>query len=126
MNTVERIKNICKERKIPISRLEADLEFGNGYIRSLRKGVVPDDRLLAISRYLNLSVEYLATGNEPSFDFIYSDGDMEFIVEFTRRANSDKRFLERMMKYMELLNQGNTVVDEMIDFQYEKQKKAED
>ena len=29
MNSVERVKKTCKERKIPISRLEKDLGFSN-------------------------------------------------------------------------------------------------
>lgn len=65
MNSVERVKTICKERRIPISRLEKDLGFSNGYIGQLKKGTFPDDRLLLISEYLDLSVEYLQTGNEP-------------------------------------------------------------
>lgn len=65
MNSVERVKQICKERRIPISRLERDLGFANGYVNQLKKGAFPDDRLLAISKYLNLSVVYLQTGNEP-------------------------------------------------------------
>ena len=64
MTTVERIKSICKERKIPISRLEKDLNFGNAYIAGLKKGTVPDDRLRLISKYLDVSVEYLMTGKE--------------------------------------------------------------
>ena len=64
MNTVERIKSICKERKIPVSRLEKDLNFGNAYIAGLKKGTVPDDRLRLISKYLDVSVEYLMTGKE--------------------------------------------------------------
>ena len=64
MTTVERIKSICKERKIPISRLEKDLNIGNAYIAGLKKGTVPDDRLRLISKYLDVSVEYLMTGKE--------------------------------------------------------------
>ena len=64
MNTVQRIKAICKERKIPISRLETDLGFGNAYISGLKKGSVPDDRLKLISEYLQLSMNYLITGEE--------------------------------------------------------------
>ena len=63
MNSVERVKQICKERKIPISRLEKELGFSNGYISQLRKGVFPDDRLASIAHYLNVNVEYLMTGN---------------------------------------------------------------
>lgn len=41
MNSVDRVKNICKERKIPISRLERDLGFSNGYIGQLKKRNIP-------------------------------------------------------------------------------------
>lgn len=64
MNSVERVKSICKERKIPISKLESELGFSNGYIGQLKKGVFPDDRLRAISKYLCVSTEYLMTGEE--------------------------------------------------------------
>lgn len=64
MNSVERVKAICKERKIPISKLEKDLGFSNGYIGQLRKGVFPADRLAAIAEYLELTAEYLMTGKE--------------------------------------------------------------
>lgn len=62
MNTVEFVKKICKERKIPISRLERDLGFSNGYIGQLKKGTFPDDRLVAISKYLEIPVDVLIKG----------------------------------------------------------------
>ena len=64
MNSVERVKAICKERKIPISKLERDLGYSNAYISQLRKGTFPDDRLKEIANYLNVSVDYLMTGEE--------------------------------------------------------------
>lgn len=64
MNSVERVKQICKERKIPISRLEKDLSFSNGYIGQLKKGSFPADRLSKIASYLDLSAEYLMNGSE--------------------------------------------------------------
>lgn len=65
MNEVERVKEICKERKIAISRLEKACGFSNGYIRSLKKGEMPSDRLYAVSVYLRLPMEYLLTGENP-------------------------------------------------------------
>lgn len=62
MNSVERVRSICKERKIPISKLEKDLGFANGYICQLRKGVFPADRLSAIAEYLSVSSDYLIYG----------------------------------------------------------------
>lgn len=66
MNSVERVKSICKNRKIPISKLEKDLGFSNGYIGQLRKGVFPDDRLGKIADYLGVTVDYLMNGEKPS------------------------------------------------------------
>lgn len=64
MNSVERVKSICKERKIAISKLEKDLGFSNGYIGQLRKGVFPADRLALIANYLGVSADFLMTGEE--------------------------------------------------------------
>lgn len=64
MSSVERVKSICKEKKIPISKLERDLGYSNGYIGQLRKGVFPTDRLVDIANYLNVSTDYLLTGEE--------------------------------------------------------------
>ena len=56
MNTVEKIKQVCKSRNIPISKLEEDLGFANGYIGQLKKGSVPFDRLIVIAAYLDMNV----------------------------------------------------------------------
>lgn len=66
MNSVELVRNICKERKIPISRLEKDCGFSNGYIRKLKEGKFPSDRLLKIAEYLDVPLSYLMTGEEDS------------------------------------------------------------
>lgn len=73
MNSVDRVKNICKERKIPISRLERDLGFSNGYIGQLKKGTFPADRLNSIANYLNLSPQYIITGQENEIEQYYHD-----------------------------------------------------
>lgn len=56
MNIVETVKSLCKERKIPISKLEKDCGFSNGYIAQLRKGTMPYDRLVIVARYLGISL----------------------------------------------------------------------
>lgn len=64
MNAVERVKAICKERRIPISKLEKDLGFANGYISSLRRGTFPDKRLYQIANYLDVEPSILIWGYE--------------------------------------------------------------
>jgi len=59
MNTVEYVKSVCKERKIPISRLERECGFSNGYIASLKKGKFPSNRLQVISDYLDVPLSQL-------------------------------------------------------------------
>lgn len=64
MNSVEKVLDILNERKIPVSRLERDLKFGNGYIKQLRKGTIPTVRLLLIARYLQVPVKDLMPDGE--------------------------------------------------------------
>ena len=71
MNSVERVKAICKERKIPISKIDRDLGYANGYIGQLKKGVFPADRLQDIAEYLGVSSEYLLNGDEKESDKYY-------------------------------------------------------
>lgn len=59
MNSVEKVKKLCKERKIPISKLEKDLGYANGYIGQLKKGVFPSNRLSEIAIYLSVPISYL-------------------------------------------------------------------
>lgn len=86
MDSVELVKQICKDRKIPISRLEKDCGFANGYIRKLKEGKFPSDRLLTIANYLNLSTEYLLTGNNEDSSLTAKDNrdiakDLDSIME---------------------------------------------
>lgn len=75
MNSVEKVKSICKERKIALYKMERDLGFGNGYIGQLKKGTFPDDRLVAISNYLNVSIEFL-TGEEQKENPTVKNGEV--------------------------------------------------
>lgn len=97
MNTVERVISICKERKIPISRLEKECGMSNGYIKGLKKGTIPDDKLKKISEYLNLDLEYLATGKEkdvPSF----SPDHIELISAYDKLSNANKLAIMQIIK----------------------------
>lgn len=110
MDSVELVKKICKERKIPISRLEKDCGFSNGYIRKLQEGKFPSDRLMIIADYLNLSVSYLMTGEEKEESPIYyTDEETAAVAQkifeddkilFDVYRSSDK---ERLVEYAKRL-----------------------
>lgn len=94
MNSVERVKAICKEKKIPISKLEKMLGYGNGYIGQLRKGEFPASRLVEIATALNVPLESIlthveestpsVTGKRASEDFQLSAAELELIRKFRR------------------------------------------
>lgn len=101
MNTVERIKAICKERKIPISVLEKECGFANAYISSLKKGTIPDDRLHKVSKYLNLSASYLMTGEDHRIDAPeFSDDQFEVLSIYAQLNDKQKEAVLSMLRSM--------------------------
>lgn len=108
MNTVERVKGICKERKIPISRLEKECGFANGYISQLRKGSFPDDRLGKISEVLGLPVDYLRTGKEKELD-LSEQADLWI------KIRNDRRLVRSIHTFLELNDEQKEYVLGLID-----------
>lgn len=108
MNSVERVKSICKEKKIPISKLERDLGYSNGYIGQLRKGVFPTNRLVDIANYLNVSTDYLLTGEdtkkastqEGERDITFDDFTYAMQNEVKDLTDMDKQILLSMAKQL--------------------------
>jgi len=124
MTQIERVRRICKEKGIPVYKLEQDLGFSNGYLNPKKAQSISYIRLLAIADYLDVSI-YELTGEEPkipaitpSMEFVPTDkaktipeDDMEDILE-TLRERPDMRILfktskkatpEAVMKVAELL-----------------------
>lgn len=103
MNTVERIKAICKERKIPISKLEKDCGFSNGYIGQLRKGTMQNDRMMIVSEYLGISMEELATGEKPEVPMIaWTPEHLEVVELFDKLNKEQKTAILTMMRTLAL------------------------
>jgi len=62
---VERVRDICKDRGIPIKQLEYDLGFGNGYLNPKKIKTIQSDRLEDILDYLEITYEELMGGDPP-------------------------------------------------------------
>lgn len=92
MNQVERVKEICKQKNIAISKLERECGFSNGYIRGLREGKFPADRLYTIAKYLEVSPEYILTGEEQTY---YTDDQYEIAMKL---FNAETRALLGVIK----------------------------
>ena len=90
MNAVDKVKTICKERGIPISRLERDCGFSNGYIRGLKEGNFPSDRLAVIADYLAIPISELL--DVETDEHYYIDPETRATAE-ELRTNKDLRVL---------------------------------
>lgn len=105
MNSVEVVKNVCKDRKLAIAKLERDLGFSNGYIGQLRKGVFPTDRLVLIADYLGVSVEYLLNGDNTDNHEEHNNGWIDGLSDF------EKTVLEMMRSNSEFKAQVDLAVE---------------
>lgn len=63
-NSVQYVRDICKQRKIPISQLEKECGFSNGYLNPKKMAKIPYDRAQIIAEYLGISVNLIMTGEE--------------------------------------------------------------
>ena len=97
MNIVERIRDICQKLDVPISRLEQDLGFGNGFLNPKKISDLKVSRLLKILNYLGISVA----------DF--------FGPEFVQDELTDLQ-----KKYNVLDDHGRGIVDLVLDAEYRR------
>ena len=91
MTTVDRILELCHERHLPVSRVERQLQFSNGYFKSLQEGKLPAERLFAVAEYFGVSPEYLLTGERKEYYFdnktaeaaqeIFDDSDLRALFD---------------------------------------------
>lgn len=112
MTTVECIKELCKKRKIPISRLEKDCGFSNGYISQLRKGVLPDNRLQIVAEYLNVNPILLSYGTILEFMNKEIDVDIEYPRYARKRQASYSYFVDsELPKYIEMMQRDESALE---------------
>jgi transcriptional regulator with XRE-family HTH domain len=108
MNTKERIKRLCKERKISVNKLETDLGFGTGYVSKLDKSTPNTKKIQAIADYFNVSVDYLMTGKEIEFSIEMAEIDVAL-------TNMEKRLKTYALKFAALSQKDQEMIMQMID-----------
>lgn len=64
MNMLEIIQKLCLTRGITIAELERKADLGNGTIRRWKDSYPSVDKVIRVANILNVSVEYLYTGEE--------------------------------------------------------------
>lgn len=62
LNSVDYIRSVCERKGVPISRLEKDCGFSNGYLNPKKLKKLPYDRAVIIANYLSVPVYDLLNG----------------------------------------------------------------
>lgn len=73
MTIRERIKALCKSKGISINKLEMDCGVAKGYVSKLDKSTPNATKLQILADHLNVSLDYLITGNEDNTYYLDSD-----------------------------------------------------
>ena len=82
-NSVEYVRSICHQRRIPVSTLEKACGFSNGYLNPKKMARIPYDRAVLIGQYLDIPAEQILTGEVPEAPLkrtTVTDEDIKFAL----------------------------------------------
>lgn len=110
-NSVQYVRDICKQRKIPISQLEKDCGFSNGYLNPKKMSKIPYDRAQVIAEYLGISLNLIMSGEETEKaptetgkrterNDVLDDIDIAFYGEFKALSDDQKATIRDMVLVM--------------------------
>ena len=105
-NSVQFVRDICQQRKIPISQLEKECGFSNGYLNPKKMIKLPYDRAQVIADYLGISVDLILTGKEKApaesskRSDILDEVDVAFYGDYRDLDEDDKETLRAMARLM--------------------------
>lgn len=112
LTSVQRVRDICKQKGIPISKLEQICGFGNGYLNPKKQTKLPYDRALLIADYLGVSPEYILIGEEertPTEDGKGAIGDDIKLMS---------KELDMLRKFRCLDDRGKSAVLNLLEHEY--------
>ena len=98
MNIVDKIKGLCFQKGISVSKLEKDLEFGNGAISKWNTTSPPIKRVMAVAEYFGVSTGYLTGEEDGAKKQPTSQGDELIEILDACRERSDLRMLFKLSK----------------------------
>lgn len=108
MEVIDRISSLCKERGMSVSALEKELEFSNGSLAKAKD--IPSSRILEISEYFNVPMNWIMTGKEPEFDKYSAES-----AHLVAKIRNDAGLTQALEKYFELSDKKKNHVIELIN-----------
>ena len=107
MTVLERIKETARSKKnLSLTALEQELGYSNGSLAKAKD--LPSSRVMEISNFLEVSMDYLMTGND--YDFIVEMAETDVAL-----SNMNKRMKEYALKLSELSKENQDLIMQMID-----------
>lgn len=107
MTVLERIKTLCREKKnISITTLEQTLGYSNGSLSKAKD--IPSSRIMEISEFLEVSVDYLMTGRRHELTIEMADIDSKLIM-------SDKKVKQYALLLSKMEKLDQELIFSMID-----------
>lgn len=95
MNEVEKVIDLCKQNKIPISAVEKACGFSNGYIVRLRKGFFPPDRREKLIEYFGKDI---FEDNSSESSSIMSESQ-QIMIAYQNADDQTKEIVRRLLAY---------------------------
>lgn len=120
-DSVDYVRGVCEKHGIPVSKLEKDCGFSNGYLNPKKLKKIPYDRAIVIAEYLSrfepVTAEYIMTGKEkaPTTDGERDDELAEYLdmlrnrpecrMLFSLAKGASKEDVERTVAIIEALRE---------------------
>lgn len=96
MTILENIKMICREKKnISITTLEQELGYSNGSLAKAKD--IPSSRIREIANYLEVSMEYLMTGEKPEIP-AFEQEHLELIELYSKLKTEQKSAIMNLLR----------------------------
>lgn len=112
-NSVQYVRELCQQLKIPISKLEKDCGFSNGYLNPKKMSKIPYDRAVLIAQILKVPVSDILEGphkeKTPTVSGerdILDEVDVAFYGDFKELDEDDKDTLRAMARLMRERREG--------------------
>lgn len=105
-NSDQRISNLVKEKGLSLNAVEKILGFGNGAIRRFDKNSPSIDKIIALSNFLNVSIDYLVNGEKVGIEIQQTSSDETEMLNLFKQLPERERLKEigRLELLIEQLN----------------------
>ena len=107
MTVLERIKNVARTKKnMSLTALEQELGYSNGSLAKAKD--IPSSRILEISIFLGVSMDFLMTGKE--MEFTVEDAEKDLAL-----SNMSEIMKSYALKMASLSKENQELIMQMID-----------